>query len=139
MQVSSRWVRQKRNTESSKRFRIDVGVVSKSSANNRHIVGNSLVHIANPSEIQHGVALLVARLVLMSYYVKGATFYIVTVSRLGGLGHQNFSRSACRQPGAATPVLRGLPGSDESRASQTKRPGGSTGCWLGRCLVPIGR
>ena len=93
----------------------------------------------NPSGSQHGVALLVAWLVLTFYYVKGATFYIVTVSRLGGLGHQISSRSACRQPGAATPVLRGLPGSDESRASQTKRPGGSTGCWLGRCLVPIGR
>ena len=36
----------------------------------------------------HGVALLVAWLVLTFYYVKGATFYIVTVSRLGGLGHQ---------------------------------------------------
>ena len=104
-----------------------------------HRASRILPQIANPSGIAHGVALLVAWLVLTFYYVKGATFYIVTVSRLGGLGHQKFSRSACRQPGAAMLVLRDLPGSDESRASQTKRPGGSTGCWLGRCLVPIGR
>ena len=44
----------------------------------------------NTSGIQHGVALLVAWLVLTFYYAKGATFYIVTVSRLGGLGHQIF-------------------------------------------------
>ena len=50
----------------------------------------TLPQIANPSGIAHGVALLVAWLVLTFYYVKGATFYIVTVSRLGGLGHQFF-------------------------------------------------
>ena len=50
----------------------------------------TLPQIANPSGIAHGVALLVAWLVLTFYYVKGATFYIVTVSRLGGLGHQMF-------------------------------------------------
>ena len=86
------------------------------------MLDTTLTQIANSLGIAHGVALLVAWLVLTFYYVKGATFYIVTVSRLGGLGHQIFSRSACRQPGAATLVLRGLPGSDESRASQTKRP-----------------
>ena len=91
------------------------------------MLDTTLTQIANPSGIAHGVALLVAWLVLTFYYVKGATFYIVTVSRLGGLGHQIFSRSACRQPGAATLVLRGLPGSDESRASQTKRPGAALG------------
>ena len=65
------------------------------------VLDTTLPQIANPSGIAHGVALLVAWLVLTFYYVKGATFYIVTVSRLGGLGHQNFSRSACRQPQAA--------------------------------------
>ena len=50
----------------------------------------TLPQIANSSGIAHGVALLVAWLVLTFYYVKGATFYIVTVSRLGGLGHQKF-------------------------------------------------
>ena len=69
------------------------------------MLDTTLTQIANPSGIAHGVALLVAWLVLTFYYVKGATFYIVTVSRLGGLGHQIFSRSACRQPAAATPVF----------------------------------
>ena len=72
------------------------------------MLDTTLPQIANPSGIQHGVALLVAWLVLTFYYVKGATFYIVTVSRLGGLGHQFVSRSACRQPQAAMLVLRGL-------------------------------
>ena len=72
------------------------------------MLDTTLPQIANPSEIVRGVALLVAWLVLTFYYVKGATFYIVTVSRLGGLGHQIFSRSACRQLHAATVVSRGL-------------------------------
>ena len=72
------------------------------------MLDTTLTQIANPSGIAHGVALLVAWLVLTFYYVKGATFYIVTVSRLGGLGHQIFSRSARRQPHAATLISRGL-------------------------------
>ena len=107
------------------------------------MLDTTLPQIANPSGIAHGVALLVAWLVLTFYYVKGATFYIVTVSRLGGLGHQIFSRSACRQPQAAMLCLCGvsvaLMSPAEEMASQTKRPGGSTQCWLGRCLVFIGR
>ena len=79
------------------------------------VLDTAFPQIANPSGIAHGVALLVAWLVLTFYYVKGATFYIVTVSRLGGLGHQIFSRSACRQPQAAMLCLcRYLCGSDES-------------------------
>ena len=72
------------------------------------VLVTTLPQIANPSGIAHGVALLVAWLVLTFYYVKGATFYIVTVSRLGGLGHQIFSRSACRQPQAAMLCLCGV-------------------------------
>ena len=54
------------------------------------MLDTTLPQIANPSGIAHGVALVVAWLVLTFYYVKGATFYIVTVARLGGLGHQIF-------------------------------------------------
>ena len=82
------------------------------------MLDTTLPQIANPSGIAHGVALLVAWLVLTFYYVKGATFYIVTVSRSGGLGHQNFSRSACRQPQATMLCLCGVCGSDESCLGQ---------------------
>ena len=54
------------------------------------VLDTTLPQIANPSGIAHGVALLVAWLVLTFYYVRGATFYIVTVSRLGGLGTNFF-------------------------------------------------
>ena len=51
------------------------------------MLDTTLTQIANPSGIAHGVALLVAWLVLTFYYVKGATFYIVAVSRMGKSGH----------------------------------------------------
>ena len=51
------------------------------------MLDTTLTQIAFSLGIAHGVALLVAWLVLTFCYVKGATFYIVTVSRLG---HQIF-------------------------------------------------
>ena len=91
------------------------------------MLDTTLTQIANSLGIAHGVALLVAWLVLTFYYVKGATFYIVTVSRLGGLGHQIFFTICMPSACGCDANFWDLAGSDESRASQTKRPGAALG------------
>ena len=80
----------------------------------------------NPSGIRHGGALLVVWLDHV-LHLKGVTSFLVTVSRLGGLGHQHFSHLTSATCCVAVP-LPDLRGSDESgtgMATQTKRPGGS--------------
>ena len=71
--------------------------------------------------------------------VGAALLLVDLVPRLGGLGHQNFSR-LCRRPGVPCGI-KGRVGLDlmsPTSHTVTKRLGAALQCWLGRFSVPIG-